>query len=66
MYKIQASIHGEGFALPRVKYPYYFEIYLIRGGSRKKIEKKMIPSVPTSKNVYTKASMITPIKEIIN
>lgn len=33
-------------------------VYLtIRGGSRKKMAKKMIPNVPTNKNVYTNASM---------
>jgi len=29
----------------------------IRGGSLKKIEKKIIPKVPTNKKVYTKASI---------
>lgn len=31
----------------------------IRGGSRKKIAKNMIPKVPTNKNVYTKASILS-------
>lgn len=30
---------------------------IIRGGSLKKIEKKIIPKVPTNKKVYTKASI---------
>jgi hypothetical protein len=30
---------------------------IIRGGSRKKIAKKITPSVPTNKNVYTRASI---------
>lgn len=30
---------------------------MIRGGSLKKIEKKIIPNVPTNKKVYTKASI---------
>ncbi len=29
----------------------------MRGGSLKKIEKKIIPKVPTNKKVYTKASI---------
>lgn len=32
-------------------------LFSIRGGSRKKIEKKIIPSVPTKRKVYTKASI---------
>jgi hypothetical protein len=33
-------------------------VYLrIRGGSRKKMAKKIIPNVPTNKNVYTNASI---------
>ena len=31
---------------------------IILGGSRKNIAKKMIPNVPTNKNVYTKASIV--------
>lgn len=30
---------------------------MIRGGSLKKIEKKIIPNVPTNKKVYTNASI---------
>jgi len=30
---------------------------IIRGGSRKKMAKKITPSVPTSKDVYTRASI---------
>ena len=29
----------------------------MRGGSLKKMAKKIIPNVPTNKNVYTKASI---------
>lgn len=29
----------------------------MRGGSRKNIEKKIMPNVPINKNVYTKASI---------
>jgi len=36
------------FIVDKEQVVYYFAI---RGGSRKKIAKKMIPSVPTSKNV---------------
>lgn len=35
-----------------------FFYFAIRGGSRKKIAKKIIPSVPIRRNVYTRASMI--------
>jgi hypothetical protein len=34
--------------------PDYFNIF---GGSLKKMEKKIIPKVPTKRNVYTKASI---------
>ena len=30
----------------------------IRGGSRKKMAKNIMPNVPTNKNVYTKASIL--------
>jgi hypothetical protein len=30
---------------------------IIRGGSRKKIAKKIIPKVPTNRKVYTNASI---------
>lgn len=31
----------------------------MRGGSRKKMAKKIIPKVPTNRNVYTKASILS-------
>lgn len=31
----------------------------MRGGSRKKMAKKIIPNVPTNRNVYTKASILS-------
>jgi len=40
--------------LPEKKLCDYFTI---RGGSLKKIEKKIIPKVPSNKNVYTNASI---------
>jgi hypothetical protein len=40
------------------KYNLVKSYFAIRGGSRKKIAKKIIPRVPTSKNVYTIASII--------
>ncbi len=38
-------------------YYFNFNYLIIRGGSLKKIEKKIIPKVPTNKKVYTKASI---------
>jgi len=41
---------------------YFFQIYFaIRGGSRKKIAKKMIPKVPIKRKVYTNASIYVSI-----
>ena len=37
---------------------YFLFYFTIRGGSRKKIAKNIMPNVPINKNVYTSASII--------
>ena len=39
------------------KYYFFLNYFTIRGGSRKKMAKKIIPSVLISREVYTRASI---------